>query len=289
MADTKLHIVIPPEITQALPLLFLRLPHVVNVGGRDLDVQAAVLKIVADGILDETDAFTIVAAYLAAPKHQVVVVPPVAAPPTPTVLPFPTAPTPGVTPPKWVPPTGSKPAPQTAQAQALALVAGLGIEFELKDTLENDRKVLGYTLIEHPDAYEIVLTDRGTSNFPLHGGAYLHAIYLDKDGVPINFEQRGLPELYTTAIWQAEAIDGVNMGIDTLAFDQALGRYNQVDQGAHIANWNNEAEEPREATRTGGMDVPVHFPDGANDRLVQITVMLPTGVKAKPIRFPKIS
>lgn len=283
MVDTtKFRIVIPENIRTYIPLLLLRAPKTINLGGRDLDVHGTLLKVIADGVIDQADAFTILAAYLGAPVH-VDNIPVVNAPPP--VLQFPP---PVLKPPvKWTPPTGSTPTLTPVTATALGQVAALGIEFELVDTLENERKPLGYTIVETPEAYEIVLTDRGTTNFPLHGGAYLHAVYLDAQGVSINFEQRGLPELYKTAIWEAESVDGA--GVNTLAFDPTLGRYNQVDRGAHVANWNNEAEEPREATRTGGMDVPVHFPDDANDRVVRITLKLPTGVVAKPIQFPKIS
>lgn len=284
MDTNKLQIVIPEQYRIFIPALLLKAPKTVNVGGHDVPLHDTLIKVFADGVLNAEDALTIVGAIVGAPVHQ--------APAAATVLPFPTptAPAPALPPGKpWTPPTGSTPAPASPQASALALVAGLGIEFELQDTLENERRPIAYTINETPEAYEIVLVNHGTTNFPLHGGAYLHAVYLDAQGVPINFEQRGLPELYKTAHWEARTVDGGPLGINLLEFAPALDRYVQVNQGAHVANWNNEAEEPREATRTGGMDVPVHFPDDANDRVVEITLLLSTGVKAKPIRFPKIS
>lgn len=285
MDTSKLQIVIPEQYRIFIPALLIKAPKTVNVGGRDVPLHDTLIKVFADGILNQEDALTIFAAFLGAPMHQAPAVAPSAPP-----LTFPApVPTPPPTTKPWTPPTGSTPAPVSPQAQALALVAGLGIEFELQDTLENERRPIDYKITETAEAYEIELLNHGTTNFPLHGGAYLHAVYLDAQGVPINFERRGLPELYKTASWEARTVDGGPLGINLLEFAPALGRYIQVDQGMHIANWNNEAEEPREATRTGGMDVPVHFPDDANDRIVEITLLLPTGIKAKPIRFPKIS
>ncbi len=282
----KFQLVIPEQYRALIPFLLLKAPKTIDLGGRDLPVHDTLMKILSDGVIDQNDAFTILAAYLSALPHQA----PAATPPAPAPVPFPFPPSTPPTAKPWTPPTGSGPvAVPPPASRAIDLVAGLGIEFRLEDTLENNRAPIGYTINETPEAYEIVLANHGTTNFPLHGGAYLSAVYLDANGIPINFEQRGLPELYNTAIWEAKTVDGLGNAINTVAFDPALGRYNQVDQGAHVANWNNEDEQPKEATRTGGMDVPVHFPDEANDRVIEITVKLATGVVAKPIRFPKVS
>lgn len=266
-------------------LLKAIVPDFVVLAGRRVSTDPLIEKILADGHIGLEDLPILIAGWFEAPE---------VAKPTPALPPA-TAPVvsvpgwPPVLPPStWTPPPASpKPPVLNAPPAALALVASVTIEFELHDTLENSRAPIQYHFNETTSAYEVVLDNYGTTNLPIHSGAYLHAGYLDAQGQGINFEQRGLPELYNTAVWIARYVDG--SGESVLAYDKSLGRYNQTDKGSRVVNWNNEAEEPREATRTGGMDVPVHFPPEANDKVVEITLVVGAVIHDRPIRFPQIS
>lgn len=136
-----------------------------------------------------------------------------------------------------------------------------------------------YRVEEFPDHYEVIKTD-GTSNLPIHGGAYLHAGYIGQDGKSITFDP-GSP-LDHTAKWTARRV-GTGRG------EVFCGPGNPAKEGGsrEVANFRLAEYE-----RTRGMDVPVHFPPSANETVVEIvlSVETPAGVvTSKPVRFPKVS
>jgi hypothetical protein len=145
-----------------------------------------------------------------------------------------------------------------------------------------------FTTVEQVDHYDIVKSD-GTSNLPIHGGAYLHAGYYDAEG-PINFEQRNTPYLYKTSRWTAKVISsprGARIGMtDSIEWDAATSTVKRTDN--QVANFRADEYE-----RTGGMDVPVHFPPDCDEEVIEIGLEVlggPAGiVTTKPVRFPKIS
>jgi len=279
----------PATLKFVAPLILNSIiPKVVHVGGKYISTAGLVDKIVADGHIGLEDLPILVEAWFSGVDAPAVVQVPVQ--PVAPVQPTPVPGWPPVLPPStWTPPPAAVPKPTAPAAgpASLALVNSLTIEFELHDTLQNNRAPISYHFDETAEAYGVVLDNYGTTNLPIHSGAYLHAGYLDASGAGINFEQRNTLDLYNTAVWIARYLDG--SGTSTLAYDKSLGRYNQVDVGARVVNWNNEAEEPREATRTGGMDVPVSFPPEANDKVVEINLQVGSVTHIKPIRFPKIS
>lgn len=179
-------------------------------------------------------------------------------------------------------PIGSGPQP------ALLYPTDLRIDFDLFD---HEGAPLAFRVEEKADCYEVVKLD-GTSNLPLHSKALLRAGYC-LNGVPFKFEDQTPPalHLYHTARWVAREVGGKGR-VSTL---KASGKvYAQTNgKGGRIVNWNSEAEEPREATRTGGMDVPMKLPAEANDAVVEVNLEVDTPAGTirhdKPIRFPKAS
>jgi len=131
-----------------------------------------------------------------------------------------------------------------------------------------------YKVEETPNFYQVIKTD-GTSNLPIHGGAYLHAGYLDAQGNGIAFAP-GSP-LDHTAVWTAKrVVDG------TTVF---CGPGNPAREGGDRAVANFRLAEYE---RTRGMDVPIHFPESANEQMAEVTLSA-FGLTSKPIRFPKVS
>jgi hypothetical protein len=277
----KLTFVIPDIVRTFLPLLISKVPSTIVIGGRAVPVHDTILKVVADGVIDQADLFVLVAAFLAAPpatpRVPVTGMSPVVPSPTPLPTPFPT-PVPPFTPPVLLPfPTPTTPPVSLLWPTSLTLDLDLYLP-------ENVSCPFRYE--ELPDHYDIIKTD-GTTNLPIHGGAYLHAGYRDAQGVPINFEQRGTPYLYNTAIWTARVISSPNPA--RVGMTDSIKSVN----GATERTSNNVANfRADEYTRTGGMDVPVHFPPDCNEEVIEIglEVMAPLGlVTTKPVRFPKIS
>lgn len=136
-----------------------------------------------------------------------------------------------------------------------------------------------YRVEEREDFYEVIKTD-GTTNLPIHGGAYLHAGYIGPDGKSITFDP-GSP-LDHTAKWTARRVG-------TVRGEVFCGPGNPAKEGGsrEVANFRLAEYE-----RTRGMDVPVHFPPSANETVVEIvlSVETPAGVvTSKPVRFPKVS
>jgi hypothetical protein len=144
------------------------------------------------------------------------------------------------------------------------------------------------TFEDHGDYYEAIKAD-GTSNLPIHGGAQLHAIYYDDQGA-INWTETNSPDfrantnLFNTARWIARCISGPKAG-QTDKIETINGVVTRTDK--NVANF-----QAAEYARTGGMDVPVHFPPEMNECVVEIGLEVdgPNGViTTPPIRFPKIS
>lgn len=268
---------IPPEIRTLLPFLLLKLPEIAKVNGRLVKLRETVSKVVEDGILSIEDALTILAAYEGAPQTGVPVIDL-----PPHITPIPVVPPPG--------PTGVHVQPGTPSDSRIWPHA-LGFNLDLFDTLDNQTAALPYAIEDAGDFYQLKKTS-DTDNLPIHAGAYLHAIYFDENGHPFRFEDLLPPalHLYGTAEWFAREVGGQGRVSRLKVVD---GQYVQVDgPGGRIVNWNNQAEAPLEARRTGGMDVPVHFPPEANEAVIEIgfEVFAPTGiVTTKVVRFPKIS
>lgn len=159
------------------------------------------------------------------------------------------------------------------------------------DLFDNENKPCGFRVEDKGDYYQLVKTD-GTDNMPIHGRAYLHAGYYDDAGLPINFEERGTPHLYGTAQWFAREVGGKGRISELRCEPGAKDTYVQVDKGDRIVNWNNEAELPKEARRTGGMDVALKFPPEADESVFDVGfyVDTPSGrVETKPVRWAKVS
>lgn len=136
-----------------------------------------------------------------------------------------------------------------------------------------------YRVEERDDCYEVIKTD-GTTNLPIHGGAYLHAGYIGPDGKSITFDP-GSP-LDHTAKWTA-----IRLGRNQTSVSCGPGNPAQEGGSREVANFRLAEYE-----RTRGMDVPVHFPPSANETVVEIvlSVETPAGVvTSKPVRFPKVS
>jgi hypothetical protein len=192
----------------------------------------------------------------------------------PAVVPAPAVPA--------TPASGPHPTAPVTSAPGQIWPTVLEVNLDLFDSAANESVGLPYKVDETDEAYVIIKTD-GSTNLSIHGGAYLHAVYKDAQG-PINFEDRGTPYLYGTAIWTATATDG--SGSCTLALGDDR-KYHQTDHGLRIVNFRAE-----EADRTGGMDVPVHFPPEANEKVIRIVlgVQTPTGpLGEKPLQFPMVS
>lgn len=135
-----------------------------------------------------------------------------------------------------------------------------------------------YRVVEHEDCYEVIKTD-GTTNLPIHGGAYLHAGYLDAQGKSITFEPGS--HLDHTAVWTMRRVGG--------RLSVFCGPGNPAKEGGDrdVANFRLAEYE-----RTRGMDVPAHFPPAADNTVseVVLSVDTPNGtVTSKPVRFPKVS
>ncbi len=172
------------------------------------------------------------------------------------------------------PPAPHPPAPHptgpTAPADPLSQVAALTVNLDL---FLAEGVPCPYRVDEFPDYYQIVKTD-GTDALPIHGGAYLHAGYLDAQGNPITFDP-GSP-LDHTAVWTATRVDG---GLSVFC-----GPGNPAKEGGDrdVANFRLAEYE-----RTRGMDVPIHFPPTADKTIAQVTLTVGKLV-SKPIRFPRI-
>lgn len=187
-------------------------------------------------------------------------------------------------PPVVAAPGGAGPAPAPLP---VLYPTDLRIDLDLVDA-NNDP--IPFTVTDKGDHYAVELLG-GTTNVPLRSKATLRAGYCI-DGKPFRFEGQTPPalHLYHTARWIAREVGGHR--VSTL---EAVGKvYRQTDgAGGRIVNWNNEAEEPREATRTGGMDVPMKFPPDADEAVVEVTLEVdtPNGTVRhdKPVRFPKAS
>lgn len=121
----------------------------------------------------------------------------------------------------------------------------------------------------------------GTDNLPIRSRIVLEAQYLDADGDPFAFEDRGALHLYHTSHFFAQSERGrVSIGPGRGAVMNTLG--------AHVANFR-EAEYDR----TGGMDPVVKFPPEANEQVFHLffEVKLPSGkvLTSNHIITPKVS
>lgn len=192
------------------------------------------------------------------------------------------------------PPTAQPPAPPpvapppTPALPVLLYPTDLRIDLDISD---NNGEPIPFTVTEKADHYAVELHG-STTNVPLHSKAILRAGYC-LNGQPFRFEDQTPPalHLYHTARWIAREVGGQGR-VSTLEATEKV--YRQSDgRGGRIVNWNNKAEQPQEATRTGGMDVPMKFPAEANDAVVEVTLEVdtPNGTVRhdKPIRFPKAS
>lgn len=198
------------------------------------------------------------------------------------------APQPQPAPPPTIVAPAPTPAPPTAPAPALLYPTDLRIDLEITGP---DGELIPFSVDEKADHYAVSLHG-STTNLPLHSVVMLRAGYCLR-GVPFRFEDQTPPalHLYHTARWIAREVGGQGR-VSTLAATAKV--YAQFDgRGGRIVNWNNEAEQPREATRTGGMDVPMKVPAEANESVfeVDLEVDTPSGTVRhdKPVRFPKAS
>lgn len=198
------------------------------------------------------------------------------------------------------PPTAQPPAPPpvapspTPALPVLLYPTDLRIDLDISD---NNGEPIPFTVTEKADHYAVELHG-STTNVPLHSCATLRAGYC-LNGQPFRFEDQTPPalHLYHTARWIAREVGGqgrVSMLAPLLDSSSEGPAYVQVNgPGGRIVNWNNKAEQPQEATRTGGMDVPMKFPAEANDAVIEVTLEVdtPNGTVRhdKPVRFPKAS
>lgn len=216
-------------------------------------VMPLLLAGLSDGKLDATEFAAIIGALMAGQKPAGT--PPVVSPHVGTT-PQPTQPV-------------SQP-PQPTAPNPLAQVAALTVNLDL---FLAEGVPCPYRVEEFPDYYQIIKTD-GTEALPIHGGAYLHAGYLDAQGEPIKFEP-GSP-LDHTAIWIAKRVsDGLTVW---------CGPGNPAKEGGDRAVANFRLAEYE---RTRGMDVPVHFPTAADESTEEIMLKV-GGLISKPVRFPRI-
>lgn len=176
------------------------------------------------------------------------------------------------------PQIGPTPTSTTTTPEAIVWPVSLTVDLDLflGDELNTP---CPYRVEEREDCYEVIKTD-GTTNLPIHGGAYLHAGYIGPDGKGIQFEPGS--KLDHTAIWVASRVGNERASVWCGPGKPAAEGGTRV-----VANfWLKEYE------RTRGMDAQVKFPPSANDTVVEIALRVdtPNGpILSKPVRFPKVS
>lgn len=250
------------EVQFAISLL----PERAKIKGHMVALRATLQKAVADGDIDAEDFLSFYMSWANGER----------------ILPLPVEPVP-VTPP--LPPTPAKP-PATPAAEIRPTSLVLEVH-----SLSHQGEPIPFRVDDLGEYFQVVRTD-GVDSITGGSALYVGVGYIDSEGKPINFEERGCLYLYNTARYEAVSENGRGTDVlwcDTPGMPPGEGEVQRTENG--VVNYYLA-----EARRTGLMDITVKVPEppstAVRPQFIRLRCFTPGagGQRAfsKDLRFPPI-